>query len=167
MKDKDPLAPEEGPARQSGIDAALAARMRAARERANREEAARLAVMTPGERTADARSTHRALIEAGRRWRAELLAQAERDASRDSDAAALAATLRRSRTAAPRTRARGAGRPAARRVATRSSARSGDSGDDGPEPPAAPATAREAVARVYEDVLRRRHPGVSWEVVSS
>src|SRR4051794_3066985 len=69
---------------------------------------------------------------------------------------------RRSPTATrPQTRARNNGpRPAA----ARSSARSGDSGDSGsdsdpdPEPEPAPPAAREAVAVVWGEVLRRRHP---------
>lgn len=63
------------------------------------------------------------------------------------------------------TRRRGAGRPAGR-TAVRSSARSRDSDDPEPEPPepSAPPAARAAVARAWADVLRRRHPGVSWQV---
>jgi hypothetical protein len=79
------------------------------------------------------------------------------------------ATPPRSVSAAPpRTaaRARGAGRPRAQ--ATRSSAKSGDSpSDDGDsEPDAASPAAREAVAVVWETILRRRTPGIAWEVVS-
>ncbi len=60
-------------------------------------------------------------------------------------------------------RPRGAGRPARR--SARSSARSGDSGDSEPgEPPAAPPVAREAVGEAWTGILRRRHPGVSWEM---
>lgn len=93
------------------------------------------------------------------------------------------ATARAKRVSPPKTsrpRARGAGRPA-RRTATRSSARSGDSGDEpassstrtsSSSPPAshsggsASAAARAAVARTWTEILRERHPGTSWEVVA-
>lgn len=70
---------------------------------------------------------------------------------------------------APRRTSAPSGRP--RAAATRSSARSGDgpSDDDGgsePDEPDAPTAAREAVAVVWERILRERHPGVAWEVVS-
>lgn len=68
--------------------------------------------------------------------------------------------------AAPRRTQTSSGRPRAQ--SSRSSAKSGDSGDDSDpsgEPPAAPPAAREAVAVVWEQILRRRAPGIAWEVV--
>ena len=78
----------------------------------------------------------------------------------DSHDASVAKTFAPKTTTPRRTapRSRGAGRPAARRTTKR--ADSGSSDDPEPAPPAA----REAVAGAWLEILRRRHPGMSWGV---
>ncbi len=63
---------------------------------------------------------------------------------------------------ARRARPRGAGRPRAH--ATRRSSTARDDGSDG-EPGPAPEVARAAVAAVWLDLLRERHPAVAWDVM--
>jgi hypothetical protein len=36
--------------------------------------------------------------------------------------------------------------------------------EDDSEPDTAPSAAREAVADAWAEILRRRHPGISWDV---
>jgi hypothetical protein len=69
---------------------------------------------------------------------------------------------RTTRTASPAPRQRERRPNGARRVTTRSSARSGDSG--GGDSPPAPAAARDAVAAAWIHILRRDQPSVAWEV---
>lgn len=132
----------------------LAARLRRLREHARAQDAAFIAALTPDER---------------RRYGA-----LEAEARKPIPAAVINRIVRSRRSSArASSRARGAGRPAARRptAARRSTGRGGDLGEDGPsEPPlvavriaGAPSPESDvAVARYLMRFLAGERPGTTW-----